>query len=103
MKVLHSICQQIWKIQIILKILQARLHQYTNQKIPDVEAGFQRGKGTGDQIANIHWTTEKAMEFQKKKSTSASLTTLKPLIVWITTNSGKFLKRCEYQTTLPIS
>ena len=53
--------------KIILKILQARLHQYTNQKIPDVEAGFQRGKGTGDQIANIHWTTEKAMEFQKKK------------------------------------
>ena len=54
-----------------------------------------------DQIANIHWIIEKAREFQKKKSTS--LTTLKPLTVWITTNYGKFFKRWEYQTTWPAS
>ena len=58
--------------------------------------------GTRDQIANILWSTEKAMD-SRKTSTSASLTTLKPLTVWITTNCEKFLKRWEYQTTLPTS
>ena len=57
---------------------------------------------TADQIANIHWVKEKAREL-KKTSTSASLAMLKPLVVWITTNSGKFLKRPECQTTLTIS
>ena len=56
-----------------------------------------------DQIANIHWITEKAREFQKNASTSAILTTSKPLMVWITTNCGKYFKRWEYQTTLPAS
>ena len=102
MKVLHSICQQIWKTQpwsqdrkrsvfilipkksnakgcsivldncthftasnVILKILKARLYQYVNQEFPDVQAGFQKSRGTRDQIANICWIIEKAREFQK--------------------------------------
>ena len=50
---------------MMLKILQARLQQYVNQELPDVQAGFRKGKGTRDQIANIHWIIEKAREFQK--------------------------------------
>ena len=69
----------------MLKILQARLQQYVNHELPDVQAGFRKGRGTRDQVANIHWIIRKAREFQKA-STSASLTMLKPLIVWITTN-----------------
>ena len=125
-KVLHSICQQIWKtlqwpqdwkrsvflpipkkgnakecsnyhtIALIshttkgmLKILQARLQQYVNRECPDVQAEFRKGRGTRDQIAKFCWITEKAREFQKT-STFASLTTPKPLTVWITTNCGKF-------------
>ena len=102
MKVLHSICQQIWKTQqwlqdwkrsvfipfpkkgnakesskyrtvvlishasrVMLKILQARLQQYMSQELPDVHAGFRKGRGIRDQIANICWTIEKAREFQK--------------------------------------
>ena len=65
----------------MLKILQARLQQYMNQEFADVQAGFRKGRGTKNQIANIHWIIEKAREFQKKTSTSASLTTLKPLTV----------------------
>ena len=49
----------------MLKILQARLQQYTNLELPDVQAGFRKGRGTRDQIANIHWIIEKAREFQK--------------------------------------
>ena len=134
-KVLHSMCQQIWKTQqwpqdwkrsvfipiqkkgnakecsnyrtialishtskVMLKILQARLQQYVNHELPDVQAGFRKGRGTKDQIANICWIIEKAREFTQT-STSASLTMLKPLTVWITTNCGKFFKRWEYQTT----
>ena len=73
----------------MLKILQARLQQYVNRELPDVQAGFRKSRGTRDQIANILWITEKAKEFQKT-STSASLTALKPLTVWITTQCGKF-------------
>ena len=65
----------------MLKILQARLQQYMNQELPDVQAGFRKGRGTRDQITNIHRITEKAREFQKKTTTSASLTKLKPLTV----------------------
>ena len=86
----------------ILKILQARHQQYVNQELADVHAEFRKGRGTRDQIANIHWIIEKAREFQKK-STSALLTMPKPLTVWITTNCGKFFKRWEYQITLPAS
>ena len=75
----------------MLKILQARLHQYVNRELPDVQAGFTKGRGTRDQIANIRWIMEKAREFQKKKtSISALLTMPKPLTVWITINCGKF-------------
>ena len=62
-----------------------------NQELLDVQAGFRKGKGTRDQIANICWIIETAREFQKT-STSASLTALKPLTMWITTNCGKFLE-----------
>ena len=102
MKVLHSICQQIWKTQqwpqnwkrsvfipipkkgnskecsnyctiafishasrVMLSILQARLQQYVNHELPDVQAGFRKGRGTRDQIASIHWIIEKARKFQK--------------------------------------
>ena len=51
--------------KVMLKILQARLHQYVNRELPDVQAGFRKDKGTRDQIANIHWIMEKAREFQK--------------------------------------
>ena len=70
----------------MLKILQARLQQYVNCELPDVQAEFRKGRGTRDQILNIHWITEKARRLQKKTSTSALLTTPKPLTVWITTN-----------------
>ena len=124
-KVLHSICQQIWKTQQwpqgwkrsvfipipkkgnakecsnyhtialishankeMLKILQARFQQYVNRELADIQAGFRKGRGTREQIANIRWIMEKAREFQKM-SISAFLTMPKPLTVWITINCGK--------------
>ena len=84
----------------MLKILQARLQQYVNYELPDVQAGFRKGRGTRDQIANIHWIIKK-QESTRITSTSALLTTRKPLTVWITTNCGKFFKRWEYQISLP--
>ena len=83
---------------VMLKILQARLQQYVNCELPDVPAGFRKGRDTRDQIANIRWIIEKAREFQKN-ITSALLTTPKPLTVLIKTNCGKFFKRWEYKTT----
>ena len=79
--------------KVMLKILQARLQQYVNCELPDVQAGFRKGRGTRDQIANIHWIIEKAREFQKKKkkkTISALFTMTKPLTVWIAINCGKF-------------
>ena len=76
----HTIALISHASKVMLKILQARLQQYVNQELPDVQAGLREGRGTRDQIANIHWIIEKAREFQKT-STSASLTTLKPLTV----------------------
>ena len=113
-KVLHSICQQIWKTQqwsqgwkrsvfipipkkgnakeyshyhtialishtskVMLKILQARLQQYVSHELPDVQAGFRKGRGTRDQIANIHW-------IMKMQESSRKTSTPKPLTVWIT-------------------
>ena len=73
----------------MLKILQARLQQYVNPELPDVQAGLRKGRGTRDQIANIHWIMEKAREFQKT-SISALLTMPKPLTMWITINCGTF-------------
>ena len=139
MKVLHSICQQIWKTQqwpqdwkrsvfipipkkgnarecsnyhtialiphtskVMLKILQARLQQYINQDLSDVQAGFRKGRGTRDQIANISWIIEKATEF-RKTSTSASSSMLKLLTVWIIIDCRKFFKSWEYQIILSAS
>ena len=87
--------------KVMLKIFQARLQQYLNQELPDVQAGFRKWRGTRCQIANIFWIIEKTREFKKKSS--ESLTGLKPLTVWITMNCGKFLKRREYQISLPVS
>ena len=138
-KVLHSICQQIWKAQqwpqdwekslfitipkrgntkecsnyhtivlissarmVMLKILQARLQQYVNQELPDVQVGFRKGRGARDQMPTSTGSWKK-QENSRKTSTYASLTTLKPLTVWITTNCGKFFKRWGYHTTLPTS
>ena len=64
----------------MLKILQARLQQYVNQKLPNVQGRFRKGRGTRVQIVNLCWTIDKAREFQKKSS-SASLIMLKPLTV----------------------
>ena len=125
-KVLHSICQQIWKTQqwpqdwkrsifipipmkgnakkcsnyrtialishtskVMLKILQARLQQYVNCELPDVQARFRKVRGTRDQIANIPGSSKK-QECSRKTSISALLTMPKPLTVWITINCGKF-------------
>ena len=74
----------------MLKVLQARLQQYVNCELPDVQAGFRKGRGTRDQIANIRWVIKKAIEFQKKTSISALLTMPKPLTVWIKINCEKF-------------
>ena len=123
-KVLHSICQQIWKTQqwpqdkkrsvfipipkkgnakecsnywiivlisqaskVMLKTLQARFQQYMNFEFSDVQVGFRKGRGTRDQIANIHWIIEKQ---ESSRKTSALLTMPEPLTVWITINCGKF-------------
>ena len=80
----------------MLKILQARFQQYMNHELPDVQADVRKGRGTRDQIANIRWIMKKSKSSKKKKSTSALLTIERPLIVWISTNCGKFLKRWEY-------
>ena len=135
MKVLHSICQLIWKTQqwpqdqkrsvfipvpkkgnakecsnyrtialishtskVMLKILQDRLQQYMNRELSDVQDGFRKGRGTRDQIANICWIIKKARDFQKTIY-FCFIDYAKTLTVWTTTNSGKFLKRWEYQTT----
>ena len=87
--------------KVMLIILQARLQQYMNHELPDVQAGFRKGRGTRDQVANIHWIIEKARV--QKTSLSALLTMPKPLTVWNTINCGKFWKRWEYQTTWPAS
>ena len=125
-KVLHSICQHVWKIQqwpqdwkrsvfipipkkgnakecsnyhttvlishaskVMLKILQARLQQYVNRELPDVQAGFTKGRGTRDQIITSAGSWKK-QESSRKTSISALLTIPKPLTMWITINCGKF-------------
>ena len=136
-KVLHSICQQIWKTQqwpqdwkwsvfipipkkgnakecsnyhtialisharkLMLKILQARLQQYMNHELPDVQVGFRDGRGTREPTSV---GSSKKQESSRKTSASALLTMPKPWTVWITTNCGKFFKRWEYQATWPAS
>ena len=73
----------------MLKILQARLQQYMKCELPDVQAGFRKGRGTRDQIANIA-ASLKNQERARKTSISIVLTMPKPLTVWITRNCGKF-------------
>ena len=77
--------------KVMLKVLHARLQHYANQELPDVQAGFRKGRGTRDQISNIHWIIEKAREFQKN-IISVSSTMLEPLTVWIMTNYGNILE-----------
>ena len=84
----------------MLKILQVRLQQYVNRELPDVQAGFRKGRGMRDQIANIAGSLKKQ---ESSRKTSALLTMSMPLTVWIRTNSGKFFKRWKYQTTWPAS
>ena len=80
----------------MLKILQARLQQYMNRELPDVQAGFRKGRGTRYQIANICWIIEKPREFQKNIY-FCFIDYAKPLTVLITINCGKFQKRWEYR------
>ena len=134
-KVLHSICQQIWKTQqwpqdwkrsvfipipkksnatecsnyhpialishaskVMLKILQARLQQYVNHELPDVQDGFRKGRKPEIKLLTSAGSWKKE-ESSRKASISALLTMPKPLTVWMTINCGKFFKRWEYQTT----
>ena len=83
--------------KVTLKILQARLQQYVDCELPDVQAGFIKGRGTRDQIANICWIIKKAREFQK--NIYFCFIDYTKALVWITTNCGKFFKRWEYQIT----
>ena len=84
------------------QILQARLQQYVNWELPDVQAELRKGRGTRDQIANIHWVIEKAREFQKTFD-FCFIDYAKPFDCVEQTNWGKFLKRWEYQTTISAS
>ena len=135
-KMLHAICQQIWKIQqwpqdwkmsvlfqfqhfkecsiycitalisqnskVLLKILQARLQRYVNRELPDVQAGFRKGRGTRDQTANIRWIIEKAREFQK--SMYFCFIDYAKVFDCVDHNKlWKSMKEMEYQTTWPAS
>ena len=86
----------------MLKILQARLQQYVNHEIPDVQAGFRKGRGARDQTANTHWIIEKAKEFQKKKIYFCFIDYAKAFDCG-SQQTGKFFRRWEYQSTLPAS
>ena len=83
--------------KVMLKILQARLQQYVNRELPDVQAGFRKGRGIRDQIANICWIIKKKQE----KHLFLLYWLCQSHWLWITTNCGKFWKRWEYQTTWP--
>ena len=98
----HTIALISHASKVMLKILQARFQQYVNHEIPDVQAGFRKGRGTRGQIANIHGSSKK-QDSSRKISIFALLTMPKSLTVWITINCGKFWKRWEYQTTWPAS
>ena len=83
----------------MLKILQARFQWYVNRELPDVQAGFRKGRGTRDLIANICWIMEKAREFQK--NIYFCFIDYARTWLWITIDCGKFWERWEYQTTWP--
>ena len=86
----HTIALISHSSKVMLKILQARLQQYVNRELPDVQADFRKGRGTRDQIANICWIMEKAREFQKNIYFCFIDYAPKSLTVWITINCGKF-------------
>ena len=88
----HTIALISHASKVMLKILQIRLQQYMNHEIPHVQAGFRKGRGTRDQIANIRWIIDKAREFQKNIY-FCFIDYAKAI------NCGKFFKRWEYQTT----
>ena len=90
----HTIALISHASKVMVKILQARLQQYVNRELPDVQAGFRKGRTTRDQIANICWIIKKVREFQKNIY-FCLLTMPKPLTVWITINCGKFWKRWD--------
>ena len=94
----HTIALISHASKVMLKILQARLQQYANHEIPDVQAGFRKGRGTRDQITNICWIMEKAREFQKT-SISALLTMWKPLLCGSQQTVGNYLR--DRDTRLP--
>ena len=97
----HTIALSSHASKVMLKILQARLQQYVNRELADVQAGFRKGRGTRDQIANICWIIKKAREFQR--NIYFCFIDYANAFVWITINYGKFWKRWEYQTTWPAS
>ena len=88
--------------KVMIKILQARLQKYMKHELPDVQAGFRKGRGTRGQIANICWIIEKAREFQKNIY-FYFIDYTKAFDYVVHTNCGKFLKRWEYQTASPAS
>ena len=94
----HTIALISHASKVMLKILQARLQQYVNCELPDVQAGFRKGRGTRDQLPTSAGSWKK-QESSRKTSISALLTMPKPLTVWITINCRTFFKRWEYQTT----
>ena len=98
----HTIALISHASKVMLKILQVRLQQYVNCELPDVQAGFRKGRGSRVKLPTSAGSWKK-QESSRKTSTSALLAMPKPLTVWITTNCGKFSKRWEYQTTLPAS
>ena len=98
----HTVALISYASKIILKILQARFQQYANQELPDVQAGFRKGRGTRDQIANICWIVQKAGEFQKNIY-FCFIDYAKAFDCVDHNKLGKFLKRWEYQTTFSAS
>ena len=93
----HTIALISHSSQVMIKILHVGLQQYMNHDLPDVQAGFRKGRGTRDQIANICWIIKRQAS-SRKTPISALLITPKPLTLKITTNCGKFFKTWEYQT-----
>ena len=98
----HTIALISHASKVMLKILQAKLQQYVNRELPDVQAGFRKAEEPEIKLPTSAGSSKK-QESSRKTSISALLTMPKPLTVWITISCGKFFKRCEYQTTLPAS
>ena len=97
----HTITLISHPSKVMLKILQARLLQYLNRDLPEVQAGFRKGRGTRTNCQ--HPLDHRKCKSSRKTFTSALSTVPKPLTVWSTTNCGKFFTRWDYQTTCPVS